>query len=327
MGTDKIRRLLLAAAAGALLASAAAASSYNYEGKWQEYLGVADWEFEIGPISGDDSKVAVPYICASSIAAIDVGCRLFDANGAYLGYCKYFLSSYDHYENGGIYGCAAVGEGAVTTFTVHYYDLSEEIYKTESHLSYGPNPSWDIKEDGWGRFKALARTPDGQSFYCYRLYSGDYRICKMTVAGTVTSYFTPLAVPDDMAVDASGNIYGLSGGWVFKYDASGSLITSWDTPVTLNDVCVDANDRILGFSNSNMYTYVFSDAGSLLGSFTAPYESITRHGSTGPDGKYFVACEAWDQEIFICFVEMYRFAPVPTNIVPTSLGKIKAMYQ
>jgi len=328
MGAQRVRRLLLAAAAGALLASGAAASVYSYETKWLGHLGMGGKSFWLSFVGGDGSAIGASYDFVTGNEGAGMGYAAFDSNGRHV-HAGMFWEKY-HIILGSerIYGFVLLNGGAVAAYAVNYYDPAEERYYVESYLKYKGNPGWEIKMDGYGLFRALARNPNGQYIYCYRYYLGDFLVCKMTAMGTVVSYFNPAAEPDDLAVDAAGYIYALSGDIVRKYDGNGSLMGSWNAPVALTDVSADAQNRVLAFSSSNKYTYVFSDAGALLGSFTAPYgysiQNI-RYGDAGPDGKYYVGClyeileDYWG-------VEMYRFAPSPTNIVPTSLGKIKAIF-
>ena len=328
MGAQKVRRLLLAAAAGALLASGAAASYYSYEGKWRGYLDWGDRSFEVFFIAGDDSAVGASYVAETSAASGYVGYGTFKSNGQPEGVGRIWDESNIRLESSYIYGFELLSGGAVCAFSVYYYIMPYGPYVTESYLKCVGSPGWELKESEFGYFRALTRTQDGQYLYCYRYYSGGYRICKMTTTGAVVGYFDPVDEPDDMAVDAAGYIYALSYDRIRKYNDSGSLIVQWYAPVRLTDITVDANNHLLALSNTNKYTYVFSDAGALLGSFTGPYENSHEwiHSGTGPDGKYYVGHRYGPIEYGYYYVDMYRFAPSPTNIVPTSLGKIKAMF-
>jgi hypothetical protein len=325
MGAKKVRGLLLAAAAGALLASGAAASFYSYETSWQRSLREPAILFWLSFVAGDDSAIGVSYSFQSGTAYAAVCYVAFDADGQPL-YGGAFWEKYTiTLDWSSINGFALINGGAVAAFSVAYYDDYSGEYFRESYLKFDGEPGWEIKMTGSGHFQALARSPDGQYIYCYRYYLGDYWLCKMTAAGTVVSYFRPVARPDDLAVDAAGYIYALSDDRIRKYNDAGSLLVAWYAPVELSDVSVDKQNRVLGFSYRNRYGYVFSDAGALLGSFTGPYGGNVYHGDAGPGGKYYVGREHRISE-FEYGVEMYRFAPSPTNIVPTSLGKIKAVF-
>jgi hypothetical protein len=133
-----------------------------------------------------------------------------------------------------------------------------------------------------------------------------------------------------MAVDSSGYIYALSSDRIRKYDDAGSLVVAWYAPIALDSLSMDSYDHLLALADSNEYTYVFSDGGALLGSFTGPYENFypgQLGADVGPDGKYYVGYPYGPVNEGDWFVEMCLLAPSPTNVVPTSLGKIKAMYQ
>ena len=330
MGAQKVRRLVLAAAAGALLASGAAASFYSYEGKWRGYLYWGDKRFWLYFVAGDDSAIGASYTTRTSAAGGGVGYGKFSSNGTPAGgglvWSKYNISL----ESSTIYGFELCNGGAAIAFSVYYYNEPYGPYETESYLKNTGNPGWEMKTGEYGSFRAVTCTPDREYIYCYMNYLGTYRVCKITTTGAITSYFTPLAEPDDLAVGPAGYIYALSGDRVRKYDDNGSLVIAWYAPVTLDELSIDADNHILALARKSEYTYVFSDAGALLGSFTGPYENFYGSGfisaDIGPDGKYFVGYPYGPENEGDWFVEMCLMAPSPTNIVPTSLGKIKAMF-
>ena len=322
MGAKMVRRLLLAAVAGALLASGAAASYYNYEKSWEYDVYAKDRLYVIPEprVGGDGTGLAIPagilereYDQTSQFYYLK-----FDAEGNKIG--QVLL-----YEMGGmqlvdvfVKDCILdSGVGIVT------YNLGEYTPFNDYYYSVIQMPGfWQDWEEGWHRIKDLAALPGARYFYCYRIYAGDYRVCTM-VGKDIVSYFTPLSGVTDMEAGPEGAVYIASDDFVWRYVDTGSVVASWRTPFAVVDLTLDAQNRLLALASDN-FTYVYDDAGTLLGSFTAPYATTIYSADMGPDDKYFVlGCDHYDDEEIIF---MYRFAPSPTNIEPTSLGKIKAMF-
>jgi hypothetical protein len=150
-------------------------------------------------------------------------------------------------------------------------------------------------------------------------------ICKCRGDSTVISYFTPSGGVDDIAVtsesDGAANVYVAYGAFVNKYSESGSLLQSWPVPSGIKDLTVDKWQRLLALAEDK-YTYVYSSQGTLLGSFTTSYATEVYSADVGPGNQYYVLGVSYNDALFY----VYRFSPDTTGVLPTSLGKIKAIF-
>jgi hypothetical protein len=321
MGAHRVRRLLLAAAAGALLASGAAASQYTYEKSWEYDVFARERLYvkSLPRVGGDVSGLAVPAgFFNESYDWFELYYLKFDVDGNRIERVLLYEMSGMPLVDVYIEDCILdSGVGILT------YNLAESSPFNDYYYSVIQKPGfWYGREEGWYRIKDLAAFPGASYYYCYRIYAGGYRVCKM-VGEHIVSYFTPLSGVTDMEAGPEGAVYIASDDLVSRYVDTGSLLRSWRAPKPIIDLTLDVQNRLLALASDN-FTYVYDDAGSLLGSFTAPYTTRIYSADIGPDDKYFVlGCDHYDDEEII---HMYRFAPSPTNIVPTSLGKIKAVF-
>jgi hypothetical protein len=315
MEAQRTRRLLLAAAAGALLASGAAASTYYLDTFWR--YGYGPWIYtSLEPkIMGDERFVYVTsYDDIEEMRGVLVD--WFTAEG------KYVTSSEICIISGGggtvtTRGFALYGPWSMSLLAIDYEALEDGSMLV---LEGG----WEERSETWGDFQALAAVPGSPDYYCYRFYDGAMRVCRSPGTAEVTSYFTPPESVRDMAAVAGGNVYLAFADSVAEYDPAGTQLRSWLVPGWLiRDVAVDPVGRVLVLTEDT-YTYVYSSAGSLLSSFTVPYQYPVWSAAMGPDDKYYVLSCPYGPSNAGGWV--YRFAPGPTNVLPTSLGKIKAIY-
>lgn len=81
-------------------------------------------------------------------------------------------------------------------------------------------------------------------------------LCKLDAMGNYTWVKTLPAVPEDIKVDGSGNIYTTGSGFVSKLDISGNTLFTTSIPGTGRGISVDGN--------GNIFTATASSAGNLL---------------------------------------------------------------
>ena len=306
--------LLRAAAAGAVLASGAAASTYYYETFWK-YTYTFWQRTSLEPkIMGDERFV---YVTSYDFIMEDMGVFVdwFTAEGNYVSSSEICIIK------GGV-ACTTRGFALYGPWSLSLLAIDYEAEENGSLLVL--EGAWEERSETWGDFQALAAIPNSPDYYCYRFYDGGMRVCRSPGTAEVTSYFTPPGNVRDMTVDAYGNLYLALDETVVKYDPAGTQVNSWVVPGRLiRDLTVDPAGRLLALTEDT-YTYVYSPAGSLLSSFTAPYEYPVWSAAMGPDAKYYVLSCPFGSSNAGGWV--YRFAPSPTNILPTSFGKIKAMF-
>lgn len=320
MGAQRVRRLLLAAAAGALLASGAAADIYSYDSYWTYQLPS---NYHIDPfVSADNSGVVIPvYYHLGSIAVHVVYCFRFSGSGVK-------LKEYQIWNNEEPIEPPQTWARGLITYegdVITAYDINDASMLFSALFRRGI-VNWTLWEWDMGLFQVLGRPLDESYFYNYRFYSGAMRACKCRSDSTVISYFTPSGGVDDIAVasesDGATNVYVAYGAFVNKYSESGSLLQSWPVPSGIKDLTVDRWQRLLALAQDK-YTYVYSTRGVLLGSFTANYATEIYSADVGPGNQYFVMGYPTSNDNLIY---VYRFTPDTTGVIPTSLGKIKAIY-
>ena len=315
--------MLLAAAAGALLASGAAADIYSYETSWEyDVLGNETLLVKsLARVAGDASGLAVPAgFSNQGFDWFELYYLKFDADGNRIE--RVLLYEMPGMRLVDVYIEDCILDSAVGILT---YNLGEYSPFNDYYYSVIQKPGfWYYREENWYRIKDLAAFPAASYFYCYRIYGGNYCVCKM-VGKDVVSYFTPLSGVTDMEAGPEGAVYIANDDLVSRYVDTGSLLRSWRAPKPIIDLTLDVQNRLLVLASDN-FTYIYDDGGTLLGSFTAPYTTNIYSADIGPGDKYFVLGCISDWDVDYNIVRMYRFAPSPTNIVPTSLGKIKAMF-
>jgi hypothetical protein len=329
MGAKGIRTLVFAVAVAAGLPALATASFYNHDGRFEVDLAhnLCRWCY-IGFISGDSTGVGIPYFDQSGNDSCGVSFDKVDSEGRRMRGGEFWCAVGSDL-TAWIHGFILFEANAVCAFDVYYFDVYKNRYIEESYLVYAgwPSPRWVLKEEGRNWFGPLARTPDGRFFYCVRHWQGDYRICKMISSGVVVSNSSPLGLdPKDIAATDNGVVFANCVNAIYKLRDTGSILASWTTPASIRDVSMDGAGRVLALGENN-YVYVYKADGTLLGSFTGPYTKGYRFGDVGPGGKYFTAEQVETYNEYFWYTEVHRFAPSPTNITPTSLGKIKAMYR
>jgi type IV pilus assembly protein PilY1 len=129
---------------------------------------------------------------------------------------------------------------------------------------------------GWGR-------SNGKFYYPYKIdidsndniYVADYynsRIQKLDKNGNWLKNFTGLSNPRSVTVDASGNVYAAnfrSNGKTYKWNSSGSLVTSWPAYYVRGLSAHNGSVYTAGYYDRKIYKY--SDAGSLQTSWSTGY--------------------------------------------------------
>jgi hypothetical protein len=311
---------------GAVLAvtiPAGASSFYKYE-TWWGYMLPACCSIVTRTVSGDAEGLIIPVDFLNEMEYEHaMYCYKLDGNGIKKREwllesvntlsCSIFCSNAVTYNGGMIVSYCTYS--TVPPFGEYRYVLQR----------FGP-PNWKIHETVFPsekpRFGRVARPRNGNYYYCYRWHNNGLRVCKSPGTPEVISYFTPVVEYGcPMATDGRGHVYRCRLSNIWKYNEAGSVVASWKNPEIVEDLTVDPEGRLLVLSK-NDYTYVYGENGSLMGSFTAPYLSEVYAADFGPGGKYYVMGAVYNNTVIM----MYLFTPSPTNITPTSLGKIKAMY-
>jgi len=321
MGAKMVKKLLSVAGIAAIFAADATASIYEYEASWEYRFPPLFWPTHVVTVSGDAEGLVVPTYYEGGFYA-ELHCYKFDANGNKK---KDWLVSELFWDAGvTVYGLITFQGDVIIAYQVRIPGAPQGEY---SALQRCGVKKWSLfKDDPFSEtryFQRLARAAGGTYYYCYRYHDGRHRVCKSPGTKEVISYFNPVKEGvSDIVADGAGHVYVGRYPMIYKYHDSGSLLASWGIPSGFWDLTLDPDGRLLVLS-SDKNTYVYDENGSILGSFTAPYTSLIRSADMGPDNKYFVL----GVDYAFRTVSMYRFAPDPTNVLPTSFGKIKAMYK
>jgi hypothetical protein len=318
MATKYVRWLIGSAAIAGALAGAAEAGIYIYD-TWWAYM-LPPYCTVYGQISGDDAKLALPIQYWNEKTTFGIHCYEFTGNGVKT---KDFLV-----DEGPSWTCVFFARG-FTRFKgdilISYFVLTGGPMDVSALKRCGLI-KWFVGErpiNGEAYFLGLARAGDSDYYYCYRWHEGAYRVCKSAGMPEVISYFTPVGGGvGGIAADGQGHVFTSHGRTITKYHDSGSVLTSWNNPEDIKNITLEPEGGLLVLS-ANKYTYVYNGNGSVLGSFTAPYFTDIHSAAIGPEGKYYVLGSAYERTT----VMMYCFNPDPTNVQPTSFGKIKAIYK
>jgi sugar lactone lactonase YvrE len=98
---------------------------------------------------------------------------------------------------------------------------------------------------------------------------------------TSGTFITTVALnPNCVAVDSSGNVYGIAGTTLGEFNSAGNLITSWTIPSngSYPSLSVDSYGYIYIVNSSNQSIEKYNNAGTLLTSFGIPSTYIYPYG-------------------------------------------------
>lgn len=321
MGAKMVKKLLSVAGIAAIFAADATASIYKYEASWEYRFPPLFWPTHVVTVSGDAEGLVVPTYYEGGYSA-ELHCYKFDANGNKK---KDWLVRKIFWDDMiVVYGLITFQGDVIIAYQWKVPACPQDDYSVLQRCGV---KEWSLlKEDPFSEttyFQRLARPAGGTYYYCYRYHEGGHRVCKSPGTPEVISYFNPVKEGvSDLVADGQGYVFTSYRQTITKYHDSGSVLTSWNNPEGIKNLALDPEGRLLVLS-SNKYTYVYNGNGSVLGSFTAPYFTDIYSAAVGPEGKYYVMGSGYGWTTMI----MYRFTPDPTNVRPTSFGKIKAMYK
>ncbi len=297
-----MKRVFIIVVAAALAAVALATPlHYEYAGKWGKY-GPGDGEF--------NSPIGVALAANTNVYVGDWyndRVQYFTSTGSFLG--KWGLSNVFDLafgRNGYLYA---------TTWTnnyVHYFS------STGSQVG-----SWPAGVDTAGGVTVAANGDVFVSGY----FSNDVK--QYTSTGSAIRSFGSgyLNLPLGVGVASTGNVYvaNYSNYGVVYFASTGSFLGSWRGSLTcpLGDVAVGPRDEIIIGDWGGNYVYFFTPTGSVLGSFGG-YGS----GNGQFDGPSGIGLAA-DGTLYVAEQNNNRVQYFRGNVtvIPTSLGKVKALFR
>jgi sugar lactone lactonase YvrE len=189
-------------------------------------------------------------------------------------------------EWGGIGSAGATPYGVAVDASGHVYDTDSENYFVEKFSSTGTFLTrWNGVGDGQLQYPAGIAV-DGSGNNVYVADRLNRRVQKFSSTGTfLTGWFgtNQFALPDDVAVDASGNVYvtfdDSFGFRVEKFTSTGTFLTQWDRPAL--GIAIDGagniyftnpgNDRIEKFNSAGTFLTGWGSPGSGDGQFNIPF--------------------------------------------------------
>src|SRR3954454_2834893 len=158
--------------------------------------------------------------------------------------------------------------------------------------AFGPAGSFGGPGSGDGQFNHPQGVAVDSSSRIYVVDAGNARVERFSPAGVFQTAYTasPNFAPQDVAVDAVGNVYIASPSRIDVFSALGVPLTHWQPAGTAYGIAVDSGTVYVSDAANNQihkYGLLGSDMGAFGSAGSGPGQLLAPQGlTTGPGGVY-----------------------------------------